>query len=124
MYSQVGGCGLTPYKKFDIRNGPVPARARELQTLQKLEREVHGVLRARLIERVTLLALLPGTLGGDPPAPVRGAALATARRICKLQFGRSRIAGDLVTFLAVEEGTLHRLYPTEGGQIGAGERRQ
>ena len=42
--------------------------------------------------------------------------------ICKLQFGRSRIAGNLVTFLAVEERAFHRLHPTEGGQVGAGER--
>ena len=42
--------------------------------------------------------------------------------MCKLQFGRSRIAGNLVAFLAVEEGPLHRLHPTEGGQVGAGER--
>lgn len=109
MYSQAGGCGLTPYKKFDIRNGipceeaglitgalgaalntqargtlggaaaglkcmSISASERgklELDTFEPLEREVHGVLRARLIEQVTLLAILPGTLGGDPPAPVR-----------------------------------------------------
>lgn len=109
MYSQAGGCGLTPYKKFDIRNG-IPCEEAglitgaqggalntqacgtpdgvaaglkcmsistgergklELDTFEPLEREVHGVLRARFVEQVALLAILPGALGGDPPAPVR-----------------------------------------------------
>ena len=123
MYSQAGGCGLTPYKKSDIgtgysaevlvsvpvmhRGGVKSTQARgapggvaaglkcmsisasergklELETFEALEREVHGVLCARLIEQVALLAVLPGTLGGDLPAPVRGAAFAVTMRICKL----------------------------------------
>ena len=44
----------------------------ELDTFEALEREVHGVLRARLIEQVALLALLQAALGDRPPAPVRG----------------------------------------------------
>ena len=43
-------------------------------------------------------------------------------RVRELQFGRSRIAGNLVALLAVEERAFHGLHPTEGGQVVAGER--
>ena len=56
------------------------------------------------------------------PASVRGACRAVSVRVRELQFGRSRIAGNLVAFLAVEERTLHHFHPTEGGQVVAGER--
>ena len=56
------------------------------------------------------------------PTSVRGACRAVSVRVRELQLGRSRIAGNLVAFLAVEERTLHHFHPTEGGQVVAGER--